>query len=79
MTLLESILFVLLLGLSFDFIWALRLKREATNGWARCIRERTALADQNYQLRARMIALAMRNEDLENQISAIQSRRYERN
>ena len=56
-----------------------RLRRDAAKGWERCLRERTELAQNNYELRAKMVALAMRNEDLENQISAMQSRRYERN
>ena len=79
MSTLESILIVLLLAAILDLLRAHRLKREAARGWARCIHERTANAGNNYELRAKLIALAMRNEDLENQISAIQSRRYEGN
>ncbi len=79
MTTLESILLVLLLASILDVIRAHRLKREAIAGWARCIHERTANAQNNYDLRARLIALAMRNEDLENKVSAITSRRYEGN
>ena len=78
-TILEIILSACFFGL-MGVWWVERtLKQEAIDGWARCLRERTELAHNNYELRANLIALAMRNEDLENQISAMTSRRYERN
>lgn len=79
MTTLEIILSACLLGLSVAWYGETRLRREAVTGWTRCLHERTALARQNYELRSRLVAMAMRNEDLENQVSAMTSRRYERN
>jgi len=79
MTTLEIILSACLCGLTVAWYGETRLRREAVAGWNSCIEKLFARSQQNYELRARMIALAMRNEDLENQISAIQSIRYERN
>lgn len=79
MSTLEIILSACLCGLSVAWYGEQLLRREAAAGWDSCIEKLFARSQQNYELRAKMIALAMRNEDLENQVSAIQSRRYERN
>lgn len=65
MTLLESILLVLLLGSWFDLIRMYRRKNDAIAGWDRAIEKLLHCAERNHQL--------------ENQISAMTSRRYEGN
>lgn len=79
MSTLEIILLALLLAAFLDLLRAHRLRRNAETQLSRCLSERASVAQNNYELRAKIVAFAMRNEDLENQISAIQSRRYERN
>lgn len=79
MTTLEIILSTCLFGLTVAWYGETLLRREAAAGWNSCIEKLLRRAQDNQELRAKMIALAMRNEDLENQISAMQSRRYERN
>lgn len=79
MSTLEIILSACLVGLTVAWYGETLLRREASAGWNSCIEKLLRRSQDNYELRAKMIALAMRNEDLENQISAMQSRRYERN
>lgn len=86
MTTLEIILSACLLGLSVACYGETLLRREAVAGWNSCIgrllyrsHQNSELEQQNHTLRVRVIELAMRNEDLENQVSAMTSRRYERN
>ena len=74
-----STLEIILFGLTVACYGETLLRREAYQGWNSCIEKLLARSQQNYELRAKMIAFAMRNEDLENQISAMASRRYEGN
>lgn len=79
MTTLEIILSACFFGLMVVWWGERTLRREAIDGWDGCIEKLLRRSRENSELRAKMVAFAMRNEDLENQISAIQSRRYEGN
>ena len=79
MTTLEIILAVWCGILMITAHYDQKLRREASDGWSGCIEKLLRRSQENQELRAKMVAIAMRNEDLENQISAITSRRYEGN